>query len=263
MVQELLPFLPPALTTEQAAICVALLLLGVFLWTAGAVWSRGILSLIAVASGGLLGMTLPRWGNWPLNDNAAAVLGAVILGVLAFTLSRLFVGLLLGIVMSGWVALAAWMTLRGGANWPWRDAWEVSNMTLPQHLVDMWSRLPDPVRKPLPYGAGTAMVSALGLCLLFPRLGRVVCFSVTGMTVLFLAALTLTASRRPDWIAQIPPAVDIQTGVLGVLVLIGMLLQWQFLPHKRDIVDAREEQEQIHAAANQAPMPSTGPHKFA
>ena len=67
MIQELLPFLPPALTTGQAAICVALLLLGVFLWLAGAVWSRGILALIAVAGGGLLGMMLPRWQNWPLN----------------------------------------------------------------------------------------------------------------------------------------------------------------------------------------------------
>jgi len=265
MIQELLPFLPSAVTTEQAAVCLALIVAGVFLWMAGAVWSRGITSLIVVAGGGLLGMMLPRWTNWPLNDSAAAVLAAVILGVLAFTLSRLFVGLLLGIVMSAWVALAAWMTLRGGANWPWREQWEVANMTLPQHLQDMWFRLPDPVRKPLPYGAGTAMISALGLCLLFPRLGRVTCFSVTGVTMLFLAGLTLTASRRPDWIAQIPPGVDVQAGVLGVLALIGMLLQWQFLPSKRDVATAREreEQEQIHDAANAPPMPSTGPHKFA
>jgi hypothetical protein len=47
------------------------------------------------------------------------------------------------------VALALWMMMRGGATWPWREGWEVANMTLPGHLRDMWFRLPDTVRKPL------------------------------------------------------------------------------------------------------------------
>ena len=56
MVQELLPFLPQALTTEQAAMCVAAIAVAAFLWMAGAVWSRGLLTLVAVALGGTLGM---------------------------------------------------------------------------------------------------------------------------------------------------------------------------------------------------------------
>jgi hypothetical protein len=255
MVQELLPFIPQGLTSTQAALCVAAIVVGVFLWMAGAVWSRGILTLMAVALGGVLGMLLPRWQNWPLNTMAAAVLGAVILGLSAFALSRLWVGLVLGIVLSGWVALALWMMMRGGATWPWREGWEVANMTLPDHLRDMWFRLPDTVRKPLPYGAGTAMISALGLALLFPRLGRVTCFSVTGVTILFLATLTLVTSRRPDWLTYVPPRVDAQAAGLGVITLLGILLQWQFLPSKRDRIP---EPQQL----DEGPMPSTGPHKF-
>ena len=256
MVQELLPFLPQALTTSQAASCVAAIVVGVFLWMAGGVWSRGILTLAAVALGGTLGMLLPRWQNWPLNSMAASVLGAVILGLSAFALSRLWVGMTLGVVLSAWVMLALWMTLRGGANWPWREQWEVANMTLPDHLRDMWARLPDTVRKPLPYGAGTAMISALGLSLLFPRLGRATCFSVTGVTILFLAALTLVASRRPDWLMYVPPRVDVQAGILGGLALIGIVLQWQFLPSRRAVPPPPPEQ------LDEGPMPSTGPHKY-
>ena len=263
MVQELLPFLPQALTTMQAGLCVGLILVGAFLWIAGAVWSRGILTLLAVGAGGVLGMMLPRWQNWPINENATAVLGAVILGVCAFTLSRLFVGLLLGVVMCGWVMLTAWMMLRGGANWHWREPWEAAAMTLPQHLQDIWFRLPDPVRNPLPYGAGTAMISALGLSLLFPRLGRVICFSMTGVTTLLVAALTLIGARRPDWVQYIPTAVDIQAAILGAAVLTGMLLQWQFLPSKRDAKAAARDDEEFERAMHSPPMPSTGPHKFA
>src|SRR5436189_3717 len=49
MVQELVPFLPQALTTEQAALCVAAIAMAAILWAAGAVWSRGLLTLLAVA----------------------------------------------------------------------------------------------------------------------------------------------------------------------------------------------------------------------
>jgi hypothetical protein len=262
MVQELLPFLPPALTTTQAGLCVALVMVGIFLWMAGAVWSRGILTLIAVAVGGTLGDALPRWQSWPINSMAAAVLGAVILGVCAFMLSRLWVGILLGVMLSTWVALAAWMVLRGGASWPWREPWEVANMSVPEHLKDMWFRLPDTIRKPLPYGAGTAMISALGLALLFPRIGRVTCFSVTGVTIVFAAGLTLVASRRPDWLIAIPPRVDVQAGALGGLVLLGMILQWQFLPSKRG-VDPERAKSAEQQAIEQEPMPSSGPHKYA
>src|SRR5437764_233934 len=82
---------------------------------------------------------------------------------------------------------------------------------------DIWERMPGTVRRIYPYAAGTAMISALSLALLFPRLGRLMCFSATGVTIAFLAALTLMASRRPDWLDSIPPRPDAQAGALALL----------------------------------------------
>lgn len=256
MVQELLPFLPSALTTEQAAGCVAGIAVGAVLWLAGAIWSRGIVTLLAVAAGGTLGLVVPRWQNWPMNAMSASVLGAVLLGVFAFVLPRIWVGLLLGVVLACWVALAAWMLCRAGQGWIWRQQWEVENMILPEHLHDMWLRLPETVRRVLPYGAGGALLSGVSLSMLFPRLARVTCFAVTGVTIVFLSALVLVASRRPDWLGRIPPDTLTQAGILTGLALIGMLLQWQLLPSRKSAAQPEERTEEPPAVA-------AGPHKFA
>src|SRR4051812_49571744 len=114
MVQELLPYLPKAISGELAAACVIALAAGLFLWACGAAWSRGLLTLFAVAIGGTLGMLLPRWQDWAINTMALSVLGAVFFGVSAFILPRLWVGLSLGVVLCAWVGLAVWMNFNGG-----------------------------------------------------------------------------------------------------------------------------------------------------
>ena len=65
MVQELLPFIPQAISDELAAACVVAMCAGAFLWLCGASWSRGIVALLGVAIGGFLGMLLPRMFEWP------------------------------------------------------------------------------------------------------------------------------------------------------------------------------------------------------
>src|SRR5436305_12059060 len=98
MVQELLPMLPQSIDTTMMVVCIIGVIVGWVLWAVGAVWSRAVVTLIAVAVGGAAGMLLPRWYIWPVNSMSTAVLGAVLLGVLAFVIPRLFVGLTLGIV---------------------------------------------------------------------------------------------------------------------------------------------------------------------
>ena len=261
MVQELLPYLPQASTADTTALCIAIMIVGALMWLCGAVWSRGLLTLAAVALGGTLGMMMPRWQNWPINTMAACVLGAVFCGLSAFVLPRVWVGLMLGVVLSAWVALAVWINFRGGAPWPWRAAWEVAMMTPPEHALDIWQRMPETVRRVVPYGAGTAMISALSLALLFPRVGRLMCFSAGGVTMLFLSALVLICSRRPDWLMYVPPRMDAQAAALGILVLLGMVLQWQFLPSRREVPwePHRHDDDGARAA-----LPSSRvPHKFA
>ena len=115
MVQELLPIFPQSIGTALVICCFVALGLGLALWLAGAVWSRAIVTLVAVAMGGSAGMLLPRWYIWPVNSPSTAVLGAVIFGVLAFVLPRLFVGLMLGFVLAVWATVGTWIGLRGDA----------------------------------------------------------------------------------------------------------------------------------------------------
>src|SRR5690348_3854684 len=102
MIQELMPLIPQSLTSEQLLICMAGVLAGAMLWLMGAVWSRAIVTLIAVAVGGLAGELLPRWYILPVNSMAMAVLGATLCGVCAAMIPRLWVGLVLGVVLCAW-----------------------------------------------------------------------------------------------------------------------------------------------------------------
>jgi hypothetical protein len=254
MVQELLPILPQALTTTQAAVCVALIVAGAFLWLVGAAWARVLVTLLAVALGGTLGMLVPRWQLWPINSMAAAVLGAVCFGVSAFLVERVWCGFVLGVVLVAWTTLGVWMNFGvGEPPIPQRTQWEVASMTPPQHARDLFERMPETVQRVLPFAAATAMVSAMALALLWPRLAKVSAFSLLGVTMLFAGALTLTASRRPDWLKLVPDQVSIQAAVLAVLALLGVVVQWQLLPAKDA---AAGEEEEAREAKRQQPSTS-------
>ena len=234
MVQQLLPFLPNTLPTAAAALaCVAAVAAGLFLWLLGGVWGRGIVALLAVALGGWLGMMLPRWYFWPINSMALATLGAVALGVGAFAVPRIGVGLLLGAVLAAWAGVGVWINLSGDQPFAWRQDWETSNWTLPQHAQDVWQRMPQTVQRPAPYAAATGLISGLAIALLWPRLSRALCFSVTGTSVFLIAGLILIGARRPDWLLLIPPQAQVQLAVLGVMVLAGVVVQWQFIPARK------------------------------
>src|SRR5687767_2501779 len=143
MVQELLPYFPDALTPPQAIICLLMLLAGVVLWLAGSVWSRGLVTLIAVALGAILGMYVPRWQNWPINSMALAVLGAVGFGVSAYLVERLWMGLTLGVILAAWAALGTWIHQRPfDFVWQTREDWQVQHMTPPEQARDFYIRLP-------------------------------------------------------------------------------------------------------------------------
>jgi hypothetical protein len=230
MVEDLLPYFPQAMTMASVCACVAVLAAGVMLWLVGGVWARGIVTLVAVTLGGWLGMMLPRWYIWPVNSMSLSVLGAVGLGVCAFAVPRVWVGVVLGAVLAGWASLAAWMTCRGDAGFAYRSEWEVQNLTLPQHLVDIWGRLPETVTRVAPYAAAAGMVSGLAIALLWPRLSRALAFSAAGVTVTFVSLLMVVTTRRPDWLLLVPTQTEIQAAVLGVMALAGVVIQWQVIP---------------------------------
>ena len=241
MIQELMLLIPQSLNSEQLLICTAGVLAGAMLWLMGAVWSRAIVTLIAVAAGGLAGELLPRWYILPVNSMAMAVLGATLCGVCAAMIPRLWVGLVLGVVLCAWAAFGCWVLLRGDAVWQLRQDWEIQTMNTPQYVQDLWQRLPDPVQRVLPYAAATALISALSLNLLWPRVGRVFMCSATGLTMMLVFGLTLIDNRASPWLKFIPPEPAMQILTLSGVFLLGMLIQWQLLPNKREERILKEE----------------------
>lgn len=249
MVQDLLPMLPQSISTTVLVLCMVGILIGWIMWAVGAVWSRGIVTLLGVAIGGAAGMLLPRWYIWPVNSMSTAVLGAVLWGVLAFVIPRLFVGLTLGVILVAWSSLAMWMILRADTPFEVRPDWQVEQMTPPEHAQDIWQRLPDPVRRVVPYSAATAMISALCLTLLWPRVGRMFMASTMGVTLIFCCGLLVVATQKPEWLKFIPPDRGIQAGILGATGLLGALIQWQFLPSRKQLpVDPAAEVQQSKAS---------------
>ena len=252
MVQSLLNFIPTATGAAVVVASVALLAAGLLLWAVGAAWGRAFVTLLAVALGATLGMLVPRWQLWPINSMSAAVLGAVIFGVSAFLVERVWCGLVLGAVLVAWTTLGVWMNFAGDQPFAYRTAEEVQHLTPPQHARDVWDRLPESVRRVLPYAAATAVISAMAIALLWPRVAKVAAFSTLGVTMLFIAGLTLVALQRPQWLLLVPQQTSIQAAVLGALALLGMLVQWQLLPSRR----RPQKAEESDGRAMQEPSPA-------
>lgn len=244
MLQDVLLILPQSLSPAGVAACAAGALAGLILWLAGATWSRWVVTLLAVAAGGFAGTMLPRWYLWPVNSMSLAVLGAVVLGVLAFVGQRASAGLVLGLVLVAWASLGTWAGMRGAETIQPRQDWEVAHLTAPQHAQDVWQRLPRPVAKVLPYSAATAMISGLCVTLLWPRVGRVLMGSALGITTLLLCALSLLQTQRPAWLVHVPAELPVQTGILAGAAVLGALVQWQLLPAKKEAPPTDHERQQ-------------------
>ena len=103
-------------------------------------------------------------------------------------------------------------------------------MIWPDYIKDLFSRLPEPVRRVVPYSAASAMISGLAFTLLWPRFGRTLMGSTIGVTLVFLSGLTIISAERPESLALFPSEWQAQVALLAGFVLLGALIQWQLLP---------------------------------
>ncbi len=229
MVQELLPLLPrEAGQTVLVTACIGAVI-GAGLWLTGARFSRAIITLAAVALGGALGMALPRWMSWNVHSMAAAVGGAVVLGMSGFVLHGAWVGVALGLLLACWGALGTWIFCGGGASewtWPSSDA----AATPVSFARDVWAQLPDHVRAVMPYSCAAGMLSGFLCALLWPRVAVVLLYSASGASVLLAMGLTAMHYGRPQWITMVPAQTWIQLMTLIGIVLFGAIVQWQSAP---------------------------------
>src|SRR5258705_4914270 len=120
MIQQFLALLPRQINSLALAIAIAGAVLGGLLWLGGSRFSRTLMTLISVSTGGLVGLQLPRWFGWGLEGWATAVLGALVLGISGYVLHKLWVGLGLGLVLAMWAGVWRFVVGDGpnGFAWP-------------------------------------------------------------------------------------------------------------------------------------------------
>lgn len=228
MVQELLPLLPQEPGRIALMVAIVGTLIGLGLWLAGARFSRPLLTLLAVSVGGVMGQRIPGITGWTVNSAAAAVGGAFILGLSAYLIHRLWVAILLGVVLAAWAALGTWVICNDGAQWAWPAV--DAETTWRTFAEAAWTSLPDAVRKYLPYATGLALVSGFASTLLWPRIGQVLLYSTSGVSLLIGMGIAAIEFARPQWIWIIPAQTHAQLMLLFGMVAFGAVVQWQLKP---------------------------------
>jgi hypothetical protein len=229
--EQLLSLLPSEPGTIALVVASIGSLLGAGLWISGARFSRFMLTLAAVTLGAAVGMKLPAWCGWSVDGMGPAVGGAVILGVSAFALHRLWVGIWLGIVLTGWSALVIWTTARHGADWHWPNVH--AGRSLPAYLAQVWRTLPDQVKDYLPWFAGAAMACGITAATAWPRISMVLLWSAAGVSLLVATGAMALSRLDPAVLRRVPRQTVAQLAVLGALVLLGAALQWRITPRPK------------------------------
>jgi hypothetical protein len=222
---------------------------GAGLYLAGARFSRAILTLSAVAIGAGVGVRLPGWFGWGVDGMGPAVGGAVILGVSAFAMPRLWIGLWLGAVLTCWTALAAWIVLgHGHANRDWNWPAYQATMTLPRYLNLIWLQLPADVTKILPMLAGIAMAVGTATGVLWPKVGGSLMWSGAGASLLLSMGALALQRLSPSTLNHLPRQTWAQLTLIASVVLVGAIWQWWSMPKVQQASEGQSEESPSKAS---------------
>lgn len=226
MVQSLISLLPTHASAQVLMLCIASAIAGAAVWLAGGRFGRSIITLCAVASGTWIGLQLPRWMGWGIDEMATAICGALVLGVAGFVLHRFWIAAGLGLFLAAWGAAVVFF-LRGGmtSHWSWPAA-----TTVPQYLLAIWKKLPDDARLFLPPVCGTAMLSGLVAYRVWPRPATAVMWSLVGLTLLVGWGMASIRFAHPATLRALPTDYRIEAAVLTGMLAIGVVAQWQLMP---------------------------------
>ncbi|HEY7091243.1 MAG TPA: hypothetical protein VH518_24315 [Tepidisphaeraceae bacterium] len=228
VLQELVRLLPSDPGTMGLIIALAGSALGVAMWLAGSRFSKPVITLLTVLIGATIGMHLPQWFGWEISGAGPAVGAALVLGVTGYALHGVWVGIGLGAVLASWTALACWIAFHNGAVWTWPTV--TPETTVFQFLQAVWQTLPPDVSRILPYACATAMVTGMGLMIIWPKASLVFGWSMAGVTMITCMGLAALVFGQPQWLGKLPQPMWAQTSLLAMLVMLGALIQWKIAP---------------------------------
>jgi hypothetical protein len=241
MLREAISLMPDVVARCPLGTAVAFCALGAVLWVVGGRASRSILALVAVAGGSVVGVHLPEWYGWHVEGMAIAVGAAVVLGSAVLFMHRTCLALLLGVGMMIWAALGTWIFLGpADATWDWRAAHWDGDMV--QYLRQLWQTLPPNMARVFPAACFAGFATGVTIEVFFPKLGKVLAHSLTGVTLVALMGGVAARSARPHWLNALPGSNPAQGLALIGLVILGALIQWQITPpHRSAATKARAD----------------------
>jgi hypothetical protein len=225
MLRDLFQFLPRNAGSATAVMATLGAIAGLVLWLAGARFSRTLMALVAVAAGAAIGSALPRWCGWSISGMGPAVGLAVVLGISGFVLHRVWVGMGLGAVLALWASLAVWLLTRGGQSFDWPNPDRYASLIV--WLRAVWLNVPPESARVIPYAAAAAAVSGLAMTILWPRFSTLLAWSLIGVSMLVGLGSAMLDAVQPQWISAVPSQTWAQCMTLGLLIVVGLVVQWR------------------------------------
>ncbi|HWE03402.1 MAG TPA: hypothetical protein VG326_13420 [Tepidisphaeraceae bacterium] len=222
MLQEMIGMLPDEVTRTPAAlaggIAGAALLLGLF----GARYSRTILTLSLVAAGTVIGLHVPKWFGWHIDPMGPAVAAAIVLGLSGYALTQMWEAISLGALLAAVAAAAVCDALGSAWTWPSVD-WSGTALDT---TLKIYQSIPKNLNKALPAAVALGVAGGWLVVTLWPRLGRVLLYSLAGMMTTVACGTLALKAARPDWVAAVPADPRIQAGAFTVMTLVAAMIQW-------------------------------------
>lgn len=251
MLNEMLGLLPEAINRVPAGILLAIGVGGLLLALSGARFSRQILALSLVAAGTIVGLRCPRWFGWGIDPMGTAFGAAIILGLSGYLLTRTWEGILLGALFATVFGAAAWLTLAAGQTWtlPQID-WSASSV---ETLARIWQSLPPAVNRAFPLALGAGVTLGILTAALWPRMGRVLLYSIAGIALFVLAGTVGLQREHSSWLAYIPANSATRAEAIAGMLLVAMLVQWLLLPRSKHIEPSEDCEEDFVADQVKAP----------
>jgi hypothetical protein len=249
MLQEMIAMLPDVVTRMPPPLAGGIAVAGSLLGLLGARYSRAILTLSLVAAGTLIGLHIPKWFGWHVDPMGPAVGAAILLGVSGYALTQMWEGVLLSALLAAVAGGAVCYVL--GATWQWPTIdW---SGTAVDTTLKIYQSIPKSLNKALPGAIAIGLALGWLLTALWPKLGRVLLYSLGGMIALVVCGVLSLKVYQPDWIAAIPADPRIQGGALAVLILVAALVQWL------GIKGAGKGRTAKESRSDDSPAQSTGP----
>ena len=201
---------------------------GAVLWLAGSRFSRSLVTLLAVSLGGVIGRHLPGWFGWQVDAMGVAFVGAMALGLTGYLLHTTWIGMTLSLVLAVWVGVAAWQTVGGGEQiQPPSVNWSAQAEVI---IAELCRNLPGDLPRVMPLAIAGALAAGVAITVLSPRLGRVLTYTLVGLSLVLVMGVEAMRMSRPDWVAMLPRTFGTQTMILLGLVVTGVLVQWRLTP---------------------------------